>query len=106
MLEATHFEEVTQIRMSRELEGKAVYWVAAHLVDGLLVDTGCSHTAGELVDFLGEEDLRLVVNTHPHEDHTGADQEIMARFGVDIYAHPRSIPLIADRLELHPYRGD
>jgi len=104
VIETAAYEDVIQIRMSREMDGRAVYWVAAYLVDGLLVDTGCSHTAGELVDFLGEEDLRLVVNTHHHEDHTGADQEIMDRFGVDIYAHPRSIPLIADRLELYPYQ--
>ena len=104
MIEATHYEEVTQIRMSRELDGKPVYWVAAYLVDGLLVDTGCSHTAGELADFLEGKDLGLVVNTHYHEDHVGANHEIMGRFGVDIYAHPLSIPLIAERLELYPYQ--
>jgi glyoxylase-like metal-dependent hydrolase (beta-lactamase superfamily II) len=92
MLEATHFEEVTQIRMSRELEGKAVYWVAAHLVDGLLVDTGCSHTSGELAAFLEGKGVRQAVNTHYHEDHTGGNRDIMERMGVEVFAHPASIP--------------
>ena len=44
MIETASFEEVTQIRMSREIGGKPVYWVAAYLVDGLIIDTGCSYT--------------------------------------------------------------
>jgi len=52
VIETAEFEQVTQIRMSRELDGKPVYWVAAHLVDGLLIDTGCSHTSQELASFL------------------------------------------------------
>jgi len=49
MIETTVFEGITQIRMSREIGGNPVYWVAAYLVDGLLVDTGCSYTAENLV---------------------------------------------------------
>jgi hypothetical protein len=47
MLETTSFEEITQIRMSREIGGKPIYWVAAYLIGGLLIDTGCSYTDGE-----------------------------------------------------------
>ena len=41
MIESQDYAGVTQIRMSREFDGKPVYWVAAYLVDGLLIDTGC-----------------------------------------------------------------
>ena len=104
MIETTHYEEVTQIRMSAELDGRPVYWVAAHLVDGLLIDTGCSHTAGELASFLEGKGIMQAVNTHYHEDHVGGNHELMSRFGIDVYAHPLSIPLIASRLELYPYQ--
>ena len=103
-IETDVFEQVTQIRMSRELDGKSVYWVAAYLVDGLLIDTGCSHTSQELADFLEGKDLRLVVNTHYHEDHMGGNHDIMSRYGVDAYAHPDAIPLIAKRFDLYPYQ--
>jgi glyoxylase-like metal-dependent hydrolase (beta-lactamase superfamily II) len=104
LIETERFEDVTCIRMSREVEGRPLYWVAAYLVDGLLIDTGCSYTALELVDFLMDEELRLVVNTHYHEDHVGADRLIQEKFGVSILAHPDSIPLINKVPELKPYQ--
>jgi hypothetical protein len=47
VIEIQAFEEITQIRMSREIGGNPVYWVASYLVDGLLMDTGCSYRAGD-----------------------------------------------------------
>lgn len=104
MLETRAYGAVTQIRMSAELDGKAVYWVAAYLVDGLLIDTGCHHTAHELCDFLKKRDLKQVVNTHYHEDHTGANHEIIERYAVEVLAHPEAVPLIGQRFEICPYQ--
>lgn len=104
MIEAVTFGDVLQIRMSRVLDGRPVYWVAAYLIDGLLVDTGCSHTSEELARFLDGRGLVCAVNTHYHEDHTGANHIIMERFGVEIYAHEASIPLIAQGFPLFPYQ--
>ena len=86
MLVTTSFEEITQIRMSREIGGKPVYWVAAYLVDGLLIDSGCSYTADELASFIDGREVRQVVNTHFHEDHVGGNRLLQAKFGVAIYA--------------------
>lgn len=104
MIQTLVYEGVTQIRMSRELDGKPVYWVASYLVDGMLVDTGCSYTSAELATFLKERDLRFVINTHYHEDHTGGNYDIMKRYGVDVYAHPDAIPLIGKRFDIYPYQ--
>lgn len=104
MIETTEFEQVTQIKMSKELGGKPVYWMSAYLVDGLLIDTGCAETSNELVSYLEGKELRQVVNTHYHEDHIGGNHDILARFGMDIYAHPKSIPLIESRPHLYPYQ--
>jgi glyoxylase-like metal-dependent hydrolase (beta-lactamase superfamily II) len=104
MIETERFEDVTCIRMSREVEGRALYWVAAYLVDGLLIDTGCSYTTDEFVAFLEDKELRVVVNTHYHEDHVGANRLIQEKFGVKVLAHPYSIPLISKVPELKPYQ--
>lgn len=40
MIVAEKFGKVTQIKMGRDYEGRVLYWVAAYLVDSLLIDTG------------------------------------------------------------------
>jgi glyoxylase-like metal-dependent hydrolase (beta-lactamase superfamily II) len=104
MLEASQIEEVTQIRMGREMEGRVLYWVAVHLVDGLLIETGCRHTAEELAEFLEGKYLKLAVNTHHHEDHIGANRILMERFGIRIFASRESIPFISRVPRMPPYR--
>lgn len=106
MLEVSQFGEVTQLKMGREVgdntsdnapivEGKQVfYWTAAYLVDGLLIDTGCSYTVDEFVKFLEDKPLKFAVNTHFHEDHTAANHVLQQKFGLTIYASRESIPLI------------
>ena len=104
MIETASFEEVTQIRMSREIGGKPVYWVSAYLVDGLLIDTGCSFTAAELAAFLDGRPFRQVVNTHFHEDHIGGNRLIQEKFGIEILAPADSVPRIAREAKLFPYQ--
>lgn len=104
MIETATFEEVTQVRMSREIDGKPVYWVAAYLVDGLLIDTGCHYTAAELLNFLEGRGVRQVVNTHFHEDHVGANYLLKARLGLEIYAPAGSVTLIEREAKLFPYQ--
>jgi glyoxylase-like metal-dependent hydrolase (beta-lactamase superfamily II) len=104
MIEIHEFEQVTQIRLSRELDGKALYWVAVYLVDGMLIDTGCHYTSEELLSYLYTKKIKKVINTHFHEDHIGGNMDIMTKLGVDIYAHPGSIPFIAKKPKLYPYQ--
>lgn len=86
------------------MEGRVLYRVAAYLVDGLLVDTGCRHTAEELADFLEDTKLTMVVNTHYHEDHVGANTILQERFGIPMYASSESVPLINRVPRLYPYQ--
>ena len=90
--------------MGREYEGRVLYWTAAYLVDGLLIDTGCPHTAEELTQFLAGQHPSLAVNTHHHEDHVGANHLLQQRFHIPIMASSWSAPLISQPLELHPYQ--
>ena len=103
MIGANYFEEVMQIKMGRDIEEQVLYWVAAYLVDGLLIDTGCKYTAEELVEFLEDKNLKLAVNTHYHEDHVGANY-ILKKSGIPIFASLESVPLINQVPKLHPYQ--
>jgi len=90
--------------MGREVDGTVYYWTAAYLVDGLLVDTGCSFTAPELIGFLRDKTVNQVINTHHHEDHVGGNALVQKEYGLDIYAHPLAVPLIGKKMKLHQYQ--
>lgn len=104
MIKVNQFEEVIQIKMGREMGGQVLYWVAAYLVDGLLIDTGCKHTAEELVKFLEGKNLKFAVNTHYHEDHIGANYTLKQKFGIEIFAPRESVSLINQVPKLYPYQ--
>ena len=98
--------EVLKLRVARDFLGRPIYFTAAYWVDGLLIDTGCAHTADEFLRALEDQHVGQVVNTHSHEDHIGANAAVQAAFGCPIYAHPEALPVIHDprRQPLQPYR--
>jgi hydroxyacylglutathione hydrolase len=104
LIEIDRFGDVTRVKMGREYQGRVLYWTAAYLVDGLLIDTGCSHTAEELTGFLEGQQLDLAVNTHHHEDHVGANHQLQQRFNIPVMASRESTPIIGQSPKLLPYQ--
>ena len=99
-------DPVVKLRMARSLLGRTAYFTAAYWVDGLLIDTGCAHTAPQLMAIANAWQISQVVNTHSHEDHIGANAAVQATFSCPILAHPDALPILANpRLQpLQPYR--
>jgi glyoxylase-like metal-dependent hydrolase (beta-lactamase superfamily II) len=112
VLRKTQFDEVIRFNVAADILGRGRYWTTCYLVDGMLIDTGCAHTAHELQRAVGEclhgAPLRCILNTHTHEDHIGADGPFQyAQPGLEILAHPLALEVIAHPREkqlLHPYR--
>jgi glyoxylase-like metal-dependent hydrolase (beta-lactamase superfamily II) len=108
VLKRTSFGDVTRFDLARTLAGRGHYWTSAYLVDGMLVDTGCAHSASELIAALSKTPLVRIVNTHSHKDHIGANGALQRqRAGLRIQAHPLAVPVLADphrAQPLHPYR--
>jgi glyoxylase-like metal-dependent hydrolase (beta-lactamase superfamily II) len=104
MLKATQVGDVTEIKMGRSLDGETVlYWVAAYLIDGILINTGCDYSKKELADFVEGKQDSMIINTHYHEDHVGANALLAKRFGITALAHLETIPLMSRKHDLYPF---
>jgi glyoxylase-like metal-dependent hydrolase (beta-lactamase superfamily II) len=97
---------VIRFTLARKLAGRSYYQTAAYWVDGLLIDTGCAHTASQFTSALKSLHVSHVANTHSHEDHIGANAGVQEGFGSPILAHPDALPILQDpKLQpLQPYR--
>ena len=106
MIQVEQIGPVTKFKIANAFLGRPMYWTAAYLVDGLLVDTGCRFTAREFLRVLAREQVHTIVNTHHHEDHIGANAEVNAEHGARIFAHPLALRFLRHPplLRLHPYR--
>ncbi len=106
MLELGRVGAVRTFKLARSVYGRALYFTAAYLVDGLLIDTGCAHTADELGRALADEDIRSIVNTHSHEDHIGGNALIQAQRNISAFVRPDGLSYVEQpRLRsLRPYQ--
>jgi glyoxylase-like metal-dependent hydrolase (beta-lactamase superfamily II) len=108
MIRITPYGDVTRFDLSRTIAGRGRYWTTAYLVDELMVDTGCAHTAAELVAGLESSPVTRIINTHSHEDHFGANNALVKQnAGLNIYAHPGAVRVMSNPRRyqsLHPYR--
>jgi glyoxylase-like metal-dependent hydrolase (beta-lactamase superfamily II) len=108
MLKSIQFGAVTRFDLGRTILGQGRYWSSAYLIDNLMIDTGCAHSANELVHALRDTSIDLILNTHSHEDHIGANAVLQQeKDNVRILIHPTGIPVLADprsQQPLHPYR--
>ena len=108
MIRITNYDPITRFDLANTLLGRGRYWTTAYLVDGLLVDSGCAHSAVELSQALQGSPLTCLANTHTHEDHIGANGLLQrSRAGLELRAHSLALPVLADPRRtqpLHPYR--
>jgi glyoxylase-like metal-dependent hydrolase (beta-lactamase superfamily II) len=104
MLHESQHGPVTRFRLGREVMGQVLYWTSCYYVDGLLVDTGCAHTAPELLEALAMRPVELVVNTHYHEDHVGGNALIASERGAPVLAPEGSLAALAEPPWIHQHR--
>lgn len=103
MLTIRRYHEVIRFDLARTIAGQGRYWTTAYLVDGILIDSGCVHSAGEFIQALKAHNLIRLVNTHSHEDHIGANGDLQALYPhLEILAHPTALPVLSNPQQYQP----
>ncbi|MEM3616506.1 MAG: MBL fold metallo-hydrolase [Candidatus Bathyarchaeia archaeon] len=99
-------KDFVAVSVGKEYNGEPYYWTTFYYYNGLVVDTGCPHTAEEAAKFI--EDMRLnvraVLLTHHHEDHCGGAPIFRERFGIEVFASQKSLEILAKPPEIPTYR--
>ncbi|HPV50260.1 MAG TPA: MBL fold metallo-hydrolase [Smithellaceae bacterium] len=106
MLKTSAYEDVTTYKMGRSIGKYVPYFVHAFLVEDTLIDTGTVFAGAEFLDALKGREIKQIINTHDHEDHTGNNHLIQKKYGARIFAHRDSLPNIENprRLKLRFYQ--
>ena len=104
MIEIRDIGAVRQFKLARSILGRQIYYTTAHYVDGLLVDTGCSHTVAEFMAATKDLPITTVVNTHSHEDHIGANGALQKERNLTIHIHPKGLPVLREPRLLQPLK--
>lgn len=94
------------ISVGKEYGGEPYYWTTFYYYKGLVIDTGCPHTAEEAAKFIENMKLHVkaVLLTHHHEDHCGGAPTFKERFGVKVFASQQSLEILANPPEIPVYR--
>lgn len=106
MFKVKDYNKITRIMMATDINGRVFYSVAAYLIDGLLIDTGCHNTRWELLSFLTSQNVSLAVNTHHHVDHVGGNKLIMEKLNIPVFASVECLPILAHKQDIFSYQQE
>lgn len=97
------YDDLLQAELSVErLRNKLL--VSVFLIDGLLIDTGPTSKEATLISLYNAWDIREVILTHHHEDHTGLAGWLQRNRNIPIYIHQLGIDSCVVKEKLPLYR--
>ncbi len=95
-------EELTGYRFSIFRFNTNMQSVYLFHIGDTLIDTGQSKSREEVVKKLDALNIKKIILTHHHEDHTGNAAYLSRRYEVPVYAHPKCVQMLKVGLKLPP----
>ncbi len=103
MIERIEHDEIEGIRVGR-FGSRVNTTCIVYRIGATVIDTGPPNQWSVVRRFLEERDVRRVVVTHHHEDHSGNLAPIRSTLGPEVYSPPASIAPLRDGFALRPYQ--
>jgi glyoxylase-like metal-dependent hydrolase (beta-lactamase superfamily II) len=96
------FGGVHYYRFSVYRLGNNVQTVYTFILDDLLIDTAQRHNRENILAVAKQHDIKKIILTHHHEDHSGNVAYLMHELNVDAYAHPKTVAILSDGYKISP----
>lgn len=96
------FDGVSYYRFSVYRLGSNVQTVYTFVLDDVLIDTAQSHNRENILHVAQKHDIKKIILTHHHEDHSGNVGFLIDELKIDAYAHPETVRLLKRGLKLSP----
>lgn len=104
IVKTDYFDQVEMIQLGYGPIGSPLMSVLFYVVDGLVIDSGQSHMAGVIAGLLEKKDLKCVVLTHHHEDHSGNAALISHLRNIPVLGHPLTAEKLKTGFTIRPYQ--
>jgi len=104
IIKTDYFGEVECIRLGYGPIGPPLMSVFMYVVDSLAIDTGQPHMAEALLGLLRDKNLKLIILTHHHEDHSGNAAKISAQHEIPVRGHRLTVEKMRTGFPIRPYQ--
>jgi len=98
VIETLKYQQVNAIRVGRFNQGINSSFIVYQLGD-LMIDTGPANQWKYVHSFVEKQQVKRVILTHFHEDHSGNSQPLQ-KMGIDVFAPELTQQLIAQRFAM------
>jgi glyoxylase-like metal-dependent hydrolase (beta-lactamase superfamily II) len=104
IIKTDYFGEVESIRLGYGPVGPPLMSVFMYIVDSLVIDTGQSHMAKALLGLLRDKNLKRIILTHHHEDHSGNAARISTQHSIPVGGHRLTAEKMNGSFPIRPYQ--
>ena len=98
------FGEVTGWQLGWSPVGRPMMSAFLYVVDSVMIDTGPRHMRRYALAIARSSNVRAILLTHYHEDHSGNATAISRELGIPVYGHYLTAKKLASGYRIYPYQ--